>query len=504
MDGTGSGALTVAVPAIGGDTAKSTFGVSGKGIRVAILDSGVNTKHPDLADSILPQQHCFTQSACPPNRTSESTSAEDDNGHGSHVAGILTSDGEVAGVGFAPDTELVAVKVNDATDSGFISDWVAGLDWVFANLSTLRVKIVNLSICSTAIYSGNCDAAEPAMATALKHLVDAGVVVFAASGNLGSSTQMSAPACNTGVIAVGATYKSNQGRQPTLQEGATYQARWGPSFAACFDATTAFDHVACFTNSGPRLDLLAPGAVVISDFLSSGTDNFRGTSQASPAAAGVAALMLECRPSLTPAEVKDILQRTGVPVVDTRNGRSYPSIRALEAVRAACGGDGGAVDGGRDALVDAPPVSDANRADALDAKSEGSGPKDGASDGSPIDSGVGSGGAGGRDASSDVTSMTGDGEAGSGAGGSGGRADGSGAAGSGAAGSGAAGSGGLGSGAAGSGGGSGARGSSSRSDEAGCACSAPGAPHGRTWNLGAIAALALGVHARRRSRRVQR
>src|SRR5262249_32830671 len=75
VDGRGSGQLAVAVPAIGGDRAKTTYGVTGKGVRVAVLDTGVDTTHPDLQKSIV-SQHCFAQSACPPNNSAEGTSAE--------------------------------------------------------------------------------------------------------------------------------------------------------------------------------------------------------------------------------------------------------------------------------------------------------------------------------------------------------------------------------------------------------------------------------------------
>jgi len=345
IDGAGQGALTVAVPAIGGDVAKRDYQVTGKGVRVAVLDTGANSNHPDLESSISTTQHCFTQGDCPPNRTTEGTSAEDDHGHGSHVSGIIASDGKVAGVGFAPDAEIVPVKINDQNDSGYVSDWVAGLDWVYENLSTLGVKLINMSICTNALYgsASECDSSEPALATAVKNLVNAGVTVFAASGNRGSSTQMSAPACNTGAIAVGATYKSNQGRQPP---SGTYSSLWGSSFGNCADATTAFDQITCFTNSGPRLDLVAPGAIIVSSVLGSQTDSYRGTSQASPAAVGVAALMLQCNPKLAPAQVKDILARTGVSATDAKNGRSYPSIRAAAAVKEACSGSGGAGTGG--------------------------------------------------------------------------------------------------------------------------------------------------------------
>jgi MYXO-CTERM domain-containing protein len=312
---------------------------------VAVLDTGANSSHPDLSSSILATQRCFTQWACPPDNSAEGSSAEDDHGHGSHVSGIITSEGAVAGMGFAPDAEIVAVKINDRYDAGMVSDWVAGLDWVFSNLSTLDVKVVNMSICTNQLYGSQsaCDAGEPALASAVENLVNAGVTVFAASGNKGSSTEMAAPACNSGVIAVGATYKSEQGRQPS---SGTYAGRFGSSFGDCADATTEFDQIACFTNSPERLDIVAPGAVITSATLGSGTEQYWGTSQASPAAAGVAALMLECNPALSPAAVKDILERTGVSVTDAKTGRSYPSIRAAEAVEEACTGAGGSSTGG--------------------------------------------------------------------------------------------------------------------------------------------------------------
>jgi subtilisin family serine protease len=343
LDGRGSGSLGVAVPAVGGDRAQVDHRVTGNGIRVAVLDTGINATHADLAASVSSNQHCFTQNACPPLGSREGTSAIDDHGHGSHVAGIITSDGRVAGRGFAPDSEIVPVKVNDENSAGLVSDWVAGLDWLYSNLSTSNVKLVNMSIGTDRLYGSveACDAGEPALVQALSQLVEAGVTLFASSGNRGSSSQMSAPACNSGVIAVGATYKSAQGRQPA---SGTYASRWGSSFGDCADATTELDQVTCFTNSGSRLDMVAPGAVIASDTLGSGTEEYRGTSQASPAALGVAALMLECNPNLSPAAIKTVLLETGVSVTDPKNGLAYPSMRADRAVDAACplGGAGGA------------------------------------------------------------------------------------------------------------------------------------------------------------------
>ena len=331
-DGRGSGHLNVAVPAIGADKVKSLYGLTGKGVTVAVLDTGVDTTHPDLKDSIV-AQHCFTQYDCPPSRSTEGTSAEDDNGHGSNVTGIITSNGVVSSPGFAPDTAIVAVKVNDSSDSGQESDWVSGFDWVFENLSTLKVDIVNFSAGTDALYASasDCDSREPALAQAIKNLVGAGVTVFVAAGNEGSSTEMSAPACNTGAIAVGATYDSMATHEPPGYP--TYYARWGGGFAACGDDSTVFDEITCFTNSNAELALVAPGAPIVSDTINGTTEAFFGTSQATPVAAGVAALMLQCNKALSPAEIRQAMTDTGVPVVDKKNGLSFPSLRALAAVR---------------------------------------------------------------------------------------------------------------------------------------------------------------------------
>jgi subtilisin family serine protease len=118
--------------------------------------------------------------------------------------------------------------------------------------------------------------------------------------------------------------------------GGTFQGRFGAAFPPCTDAQTLFDKITCFTNSNARLDMVAPGAPMTSDNIRGGIATYWGTSQASPAAAGVAALMLQCNPTLTPAEIKGHLQRTGVPVRDAKNGLTFPSVRALAAVRAAC------------------------------------------------------------------------------------------------------------------------------------------------------------------------
>ena len=329
-DHAGSAHLEQSVPALGGNIVHETYGITGRGVTVAVLDSGIDTDHPDLADDLVAQQ-CFTTGSCLPGNTTQSANAEDQNGHGTHVTGIITSKGTVSGIGFAPDAQIVAVRVLDANGSGFVSDWIEGLDWLLTNLATRPVQIVNMSLGTFALYTGNCDAQEALMANAITQLRAKGVTIFASSGNQGSSDRIASPACNSGVIAVGATYDGNVGRQPN---NGTYQSGFGSSWPNCADTPTSLQTITCFTNSNSQLDLLAPGAPILSTYKDGGVATYWGTSQASPTAAAIATLLLEKQPHLTPAQIEELLKASGPKITDSRNGRQFTAINALNALLA--------------------------------------------------------------------------------------------------------------------------------------------------------------------------
>jgi subtilisin family serine protease len=319
------------VPALRADIVHSTYNLTGAGVRVAVLDTGIDTNHPDLSNDIV-AQHCFTDAGCPPGNTDEGTSAEDDHGHGTNVSGVITSTGTVAPVGFAPDAEIVAVKVLKWDGSGWVSDWIAGMDWVAANQASLNVDIMNMSLGTFALYAGNCDFSRNDVAAAAAQLKALGITVFASSGNQGSAAAMSSPACNGDVVAVGATYDSDMGREP---DTGTYQDLFGGSWPACADETTSLSTITCFTNSNAQLELLAPGAIIESTGIGGGLSYYRGTSQAAPTAAGVAALVLQAEPSLTPAQLVATLKNSHIYMVtDPKNSLSFPLIDALNAVKA--------------------------------------------------------------------------------------------------------------------------------------------------------------------------
>jgi subtilisin family serine protease len=309
--------LTESVALIRADRVWNELGLTGAGINVAVLDSGVDRTHPDLADHIV-AQHCFSKGDCPPNGADEGENAQDENGHGTHVAGIITSRGSISPRGVAPDAGIVAVRVMDKTGSGWNSDLVAGIDWVVANQVRLNVRVINMSL-GAGRYADVCDAQDAntmLQAAALGAARQAGIVAFAASGNDGQANAMSAPACVSGVVSVGATYDANLGPK---------------SWSVCSDANATTDQVACFSNSSPALDLLAPGAVIVSTALGGGKIGESGTSMASPHVAAVAALMLQAYPGLTPSETEAVLESAGVPVTDRRNSRVTPRIDALAA-----------------------------------------------------------------------------------------------------------------------------------------------------------------------------
>jgi len=322
VDVGGGGNLAEALPLAEVVAAQAT-GLSGAGVVIAVLDSGYDSDHLDLSDDLI-DEACFCSGGggcCPSGATSQTGAgaAEDDHGHGTNVTGVITSAGNIAAQGAAPDADIVAIKVLDAGNAFCCSsDIVAGLDWIIDNRPD--VNIVNMSLGTSALFIGECDASTAytiAYAAAIDTLRSNGVSVFVSTGNNGSGTQMQAPACVASAIAVGAVWDSDVG---------------SVSMLGCSDPTTAADQITCFTNSSAMTDLMAPGAPTNSSGIGGGTSTFYGTSQASPVAAACAALMLEADPSLTPSQIEAALEASPVIVTDATNGLSFPRVDCADAV----------------------------------------------------------------------------------------------------------------------------------------------------------------------------
>lgn len=326
VDPGGHGGDAESLPLIGGNTVHA-LGYRGDGVVVAVLDSGIDASHPDLADALVDEQ-CFCDNfngtGCCPNGKAEQSgrgSATDDHGHGTNVIGIIASRGTVAPIGVAPGAKIVAVKVLDRNNR-FVStaQVVQGLQWVLDHHP--EVRVVNLSLLTNALFDQACDSTTSfttAMADVINKLGARGVAVFACTGNEGSAKSIGAPACIHNVIAVGAVYDS-------AMPAGTF---------GCSDKPPAADEIACFSNGNSLVDLYAPGAIIRSTGIGNGTSDYVGTSQASPHAAGAAAVLFAMKPALTGAVVESLLKSTGKPLFDSRTGYSAARIDVLRAVQAA-------------------------------------------------------------------------------------------------------------------------------------------------------------------------
>lgn len=322
LDPTAVAHMAEAVPMVHADEVQA-LGFTGAGVTVAVLDTGIDTDHPDFAGRIV-DQACFCTNAagggCCPGGAAQATgagSAEDDNGHGTNVAGVIAGGGVAAPRGMAPSATLVAIKVLDAGGAGSSSGIVAGLDYVVK--SRPDVRIVNISLGLGNLFAGTCDSAASfttGFASAINALRSRGTIVFASSGNQGNASQIAVPACIANAVAVGAVYDDNVG---TVTFG-------------CTDSSTGQDRVACFSNASSALDLLAPGAAITASGLGGGSVTFLGTSQACPSAAGVAALLLSASPGASPDKVESALKGTGVSVTDSRNGQTFRRVSARSAL----------------------------------------------------------------------------------------------------------------------------------------------------------------------------
>ncbi|MEM7310764.1 MAG: S8 family serine peptidase [Planctomycetota bacterium] len=319
VNGRGGIQLAESVPFIGADLVHGT-GVSGAGVTVAVLDTGIDTDHPDLADNIAPGAMHFLDDGW-----TVGAGAEDVHGHGTHVAGIVTSKGVESAVGVAPDADVLAIQVLADDGTGWITDWAAGVDHVvsvapdYANLCA-----INLSLGTFVLY-GACpcddeDSATMLLAASIQAAKDAGITSFAASGNFGSCGSMSSPACTSAAVAVAAVYDAPEG---LVDHG------------VCVDDPTAANQVVCFSNRSACNQLAAPGYLIESAAVGGGVVAFSGTSMAAPHVAGVAALMNEVSASLTPDVVVALLSGGADPADDPCGAGPPPlTVSAWNAVNA--------------------------------------------------------------------------------------------------------------------------------------------------------------------------
>ncbi len=301
-------------------------GFTGSGVKVAVIDSGVDLAHPDLSDAIVGQQcYCSSETpgigCCPDGSDVQAGagSGMDAEGHGTNVAGIIASRGTQAPLGGAPGVSVLAIRVLDA-DGRFetSADIVAALDWIATQQPDTRV--VNMSLGTNMLFSGVCDDAlswTMALADAVDALAANGTVMTVSSGNQASPSQIGAPACLSGVIAVGATWDAAMSDQ---------------TFLGCTDTDIVPRKPTCFTNSNNQVALYAPGAYLTSTGLAGGpftsgfVSTYGGTSQAAPLVAACAADLIQLLPTASPAAIRSALTDSGEQITDPKNGLQFPFL----------------------------------------------------------------------------------------------------------------------------------------------------------------------------------
>ena len=282
----------------------------GSGVKVAILDTGVQILHAELSNSI-PLTRDFTF---------QGGDNLDFNGHGTHVSGIVTADGvfKISGTsnlatGVAPGAVIIVGKV--CGSSGCPEDAIiAGIEWA----QDQGADVMNLSLGGGLSSDLDCDADGDLTVDAVNDAVASGIVVTISSGNDNSKRAVSYPGCASGAIAVGAVNSS--------------------------------DKVARFSNSGPALDIVAPGVSILSTYSCNDSSlnldcnstwyaYLSGTSMSSPHVAGVVALMLEKNPNLSVDDVKDALYTTAKNVGKSDGNGRVDALAAVNFVTEPAGPD---------------------------------------------------------------------------------------------------------------------------------------------------------------------
>jgi parallel beta-helix repeat protein len=309
------------------------LGYTGEGQTICVLDSGINYSHPDFGGCTQTQ---FLAGTCSKvlggyDFVHNDANPMDDFYHGTHVAGIAAADGNIKGV--APDAKLIAVKVTNNQGGWSSPEVIDGIEWCIDNKDIYGISIITMSLGSNVLYNNSSDCDSTDIGSEIESAYDNDIFVVASSGNNGNLTHISLPACSSKAVSVGATYDDDIGvGQFCLEENAN-----GDCIKSCVDVFTDEDEMVCLTNRGSLLDLLAPGCEINSTNISKGGYKIDcGTSMAAPHVAGVAALLLERKPSLKPEEIKETLKNTGVEVFDSDSQLSYKRINASNATNSLC------------------------------------------------------------------------------------------------------------------------------------------------------------------------
>ncbi len=236
---------------------------TGKEVRVAVIDTGIDRDHPDLRRNI----HGGINTIAPTHQYPDPRDFDDDHGHGTHCAGIIGAvNNRIGVVGVAPDCWLYGVKAFDASGSGYTSDCIEGIEWCIKR----EMQVISMS------WGGYGD--DPALHEICDIAWKRGIVLVAAAGNEGYYLPDLYPAGYSSVMAI--------------------------------SATDINDNVPWWSNYGEEIELAAPGVNIYSTYMGGGYAYMSGTSMACPHVSGTAALVIAIHPQWSNRTVRAILCKT--------------------------------------------------------------------------------------------------------------------------------------------------------------------------------------------------
>lgn len=277
------------------------MGITGKNIGIAVLDTGISN-HIDLNDNLV----CFKD------YINIRKTAYDDNGHGSHVSGIIAGNGYKSKgrfKGIAPDSKIIMLKCLDKNGNGKIDNAEKGLNFIIDNRDRFNIRIVNISVGSIKKTDDN---ESERLVSAVEELWKLGFVVIVAAGNNGPDKRsVTAPGNAKSVITVGA---SDDNMVSGNDRRKNYSGR-GPTKICVV-----------------KPEIVCPGTGIISCNNKNGYSTKSGTSMAVPIVSGIVALMLESKPDLTNKEIKKKMYETAIDVGLPKNHQGWGEINARRLI----------------------------------------------------------------------------------------------------------------------------------------------------------------------------
>lgn len=288
-----------------------SLNLTGSGQTVCIIDTGINYSHPDFGGCTTDG---FSNGNCEKviggwNTYLNNNNILDDNGHGTHVAGIVAANGAIKGV--SPNSKLVIIKADDG--SGFWSeDIIEGINWCVNNASKFNISVISMSLginCNEYpqyCYPGYCN--DETEVDAINAAVAKNISIVISSGNNGNSTHLSSPACIENATAVTSSSSNDNGVS-------VFANTWNNSILKI---------------------LAAPGENINSTYFNGRYSEMDGTSMSTPHVAGAILIINQFLSSrgktMTSLQIENLLNSTGKQIINSANGKLFSRINVYSAL----------------------------------------------------------------------------------------------------------------------------------------------------------------------------